>query len=338
MTKISTEEKLKRYERFFHNAQDLFFILDRRGKFIDMNPRFAELLGYTVDELIDRTSRNIVYPDDLQKLKEFFTKVLTGTSQRGEFRFVTRDGRVKWFELVEWPVFEKGEITEIEGIARDVTESKELEKRLKNLNEQLRVLMRVLRHDIMNNLTVISGVLQVVEVDHDKELIEMALSRIEKTIEFIKRVKEIEMAIENGGELREIEIRNVVDNVLATYPQLKSRVEGEGKVIADEAIYSVIENIIHNAVVHSESDKLDVEIRKNGEWVEIKISDYGKGIPEKIKDKIFVEGFRHGKSGGTGLGLYIVKKLVEKYGGSVEVKDTAPRGATFIIRLRSPRD
>ncbi|KYC44638.1 MAG: sensory histidine kinase AtoS [Candidatus Methanofastidiosum methylothiophilum] len=67
----------------------------------------------------------------------------------------------------------------------------------------------------------------------------------------------------------------------------------------------------------------------------MKIIDHGKGIPDSIKSKIFNEEFSYGESRGTGLGLYISKKNIERYGGTIEVKDTKPHGATFIIKLKS---
>ena len=66
----------------------------------------------------------------------------------------------------------------------------------------------------------------------------------------------------------------------------------------------------------------------------IKIADYGKGIPESIKENIFEEGISFGDSKGSGLGLYIVKKTVERYGGSIIVEDNTPQGTIFIIKLK----
>ena len=67
--------------------------------------------------------------------------------------------------------------------------------------------------------------------------------------------------------------------------------------------------------------------------VKICITDYGVGIPNNIKDQLFQEGFKYGDSGHTGLGLYIIKKTIERYGGEVEITNSKPRGATFIIKL-----
>ena len=62
--------------------------------------------------------------------------------------------------------------------------------------------------------------------------------------------------------------------------------------------------------------------------------DNGMGIADNIKSKIFDEGFYHGESGHTGIGLYIVKQTIESYHGSVVVEDNVPSGVTFLIKLK----
>jgi signal transduction histidine kinase len=69
----------------------------------------------------------------------------------------------------------------------------------------------------------------------------------------------------------------------------------------------------------------------------MRIADNGIGIPDELKDKVFQEGFSHGVNAGTGLGLYLVSKAVERYGGDVRVEDSIPHGATFIISLPEAR-
>jgi len=66
----------------------------------------------------------------------------------------------------------------------------------------------------------------------------------------------------------------------------------------------------------------------------IKFADNGIGIPDKIKNKIFDEGFFFGKTGNTGIGLHIVRKTIEQLGGTVSVEDNQPEGAIFNIYLR----
>ncbi len=132
------EKRLRRLERFFMNARDVFFILDTRGRFVDLNPKFASLFGYDPEELIGKTSRNLVHPGDYMALKSFFRTVLERGEGVGEFRFIRRDGSVFWLELHEWRFDD-----EVEGIARDVTERARLEEQLRRTNELLRKVFKI---------------------------------------------------------------------------------------------------------------------------------------------------------------------------------------------------
>jgi signal transduction histidine kinase len=102
-------------------------------------------------------------------------------------------------------------------------------------------------------------------------------------------------------------------------------------VLADEAVSSVFDNLFNNAITHGKADKINVEIKKTKKGCKVRVSDNGLGIPDEIKDKLFEEGFTFGDEGHSGLGLYIVKKTMDSYGGSVHVEDNKPKGTVFIL-------
>ncbi|WP_048084547.1 sensor histidine kinase [Archaeoglobus profundus] len=86
-----------------------------------------------------------------------------------------------------------------------------------------------------------------------------------------------------------------------------------------------------NAIKHGKSSRIDFRIRCLENFVEVDVIDYGKGIPNEIKVKNIRKSFSTSNS--TGLGLFIVKKLVERYNGSIFVKDNSPSGTIFTIRI-----
>lgn len=103
--------------------------------------------------------------------------------------------------------------------------------------------------------------------------------------------------------------------------------------MADEAIYSVFDNLLSNSVKHGESKRIEISIERKGDICEITVRDFGRGIPEEIIGRLFVEGFSYGVKAGSGLGLYIVKKVIERYGGEVRVFND--NGAVFQLRLKA---
>ncbi len=327
------EEQLRKYERFFKNAEDVFFIVDKKGRFIDVNPKFPEKLGFKKEELIGKTSKGIVHPDDLEKLRRVFKSVLSGNVERAEIRFVTRNGETIWCDLVEWPIFDNGEVVEVEGIVRDITKRKVAEERLKELTELLKLTNKMLRHDILNSLTAIKGYLEVYLETGDRNLIKKVMNNIDNCVDLIKRVRELELIITSGSEMKPIRVGEIVKKVADCF-DVNIKIDGECTVLADDGLCSVLSNLITNAIKHSGTDRIDIKVEPKDEFCEIKVIDYGKGIPDNVKDKIFEEGFAYGHSGGTGLGLFIVKKLVERYGGSVEVRDNKPKGTIFVLRLK----
>jgi len=104
--------------------------------------------------------------------------------------------------------------------------------------------------------------------------------------------------------------------------------------LCDDAIDSVMDNIVRNAVVHGGTDRIDISIEEKDDDCWMRIADYGKGIPDDIKLRIFGEGESFGEKRGSGLGLYIVKKVIERYGGTIEVEDNKPNGAVFIVKFK----
>ena len=108
------------------------------------------------------------------------------------------------------------------------------------------------------------------------------------------------------------------------------------EIIADEFLGEVFSNLIKNSIQHAECSIIKIYGEKEGEFYKIYYEDNGKGIDEKYRDKIFEEGWRLGGSG-SGLGLYIVKKLMVRYGGKVEVETGVGKGMKFVLYFKMPR-
>ncbi len=212
-------------------------------------------------------------------------------------------------------------------------------KNTEEINKTLKVVNSILRHDILNNFTVISGSLEIFKMKKDEKFLNSAMNGVERSIDLIKKMKEVEKVI-SPNEMKKMNLRELIDDVINRYPQDKIHftVEGEGMAFADDALISVFENIINNAIIHSGTDVVKVSIRPtptDPDLVEIRFADQGVGIPNEIRSKIFHEGFRYGKSGQSGLGLYIVKKVLERYGATISVEDNKPKGSVFVIVIKS---
>jgi signal transduction histidine kinase len=74
-------------------------------------------------------------------------------------------------------------------------------------------------------------------------------------------------------------------------------------------------------------------VKREGDYIETRISDFGSGLAEEIREKIFEEGFTAGESRGSGLGLFIARKLIESYDGKISAEPNEPSGTTFVVSL-----
>ncbi len=181
------------------------------------------------------------------------------------------------------------------------------------------ILNRVLRHDILNDLTAVMSYLSLLEEKCDSFELRRALDVLESAVSQIKMTR----VVEKEGELKPMNIKEVVEEVAKRYPELVLNIENES-VVADELLYSVVRNLIENAFKHGKPP-VRVYTKRVGEWVDIVVEDCGKGVPEEERGKIFELGYGRG----TGLGLYLVRVAVERYGGRVWCE-----GSKFVVRLR----
>ena len=165
---------------------------------------------------------------------------------------------------------------------------------------------------------------------NNKEWIKMANMAINEGVEVVDQMKELESLMNAEDNLHILDIGKIVESLIGTY-QIKVSVSGKAKVMGDQVLRSVFDNLIRNAILHGQAKNVDVSIVKNADNIEVRVADDGRGIPEKYRKNIFQEGFTAGESGNTGLGLYIVKKTIDRYGGEITIKDNKPKGVVFVI-------
>ncbi len=199
------------------------------------------------------------------------------------------------------------------------------------LNKQLRILNSILRHDLKNTLTTARLCLEMLKERAPHELAERLEIQLEKAFDIIEDIKHAEIML-NSGELHPVNLGEVVRDVASSFG-IECNVP-DVCVLADSAIKSVVYNLIHNAVIHNDEVDIKVTIRRRRNWVELRVADDGRGIPDELKQVIFEEGFK-GDTGRTGLGLYLVRETVKRYGGTVYVEDNKPKGSVFVVKFRA---
>ncbi len=336
-----SERKLRQSEEelrvVFDGVRDGIVLLNMTGKVIKINKRILEVGGYTEEEIVGKRFSlfKMFPPKSMTKMLFVFNKLILGQQVPPTVvECSTKTGNKLHIEIHANLLRKKGKSVGIVAVIRDITERKQVEKELKASHKHLELINKILRHDLINDITVIKSALRLYTKSKDVKYLEKVDESINKSVELIRRMSELESFISSHKRLKIYDVKEVVEEVKQDYTPIDLNIEGNCKVLADDAFNSVIDNIIRNALEHGKTDIIDIKIEAKGKLCEIRIADYGIGIPDELKEKVFEEGFKYGKTGHSGLGLFIVKGTLQKYGGSVHVEDNKPKGAVLILQLK----
>ena len=215
--------------------------------------------------------------------------------------------------------------------------NKEFNKKNKELEiheEHISLINNILQHDLTNNLSITSSDIRLFRKSNDMKMIDEILKSTEKSVELIRNMQNLEKFLNLHSALKLYFLNDTIDTIVKNFNTINFNITGRSKVLADDSLSSVFENIIGNAVVHGKPDRIDINIVRKEKICEVRIADNGIGIPEKIRESIFDEGFKYGKEGNTGMGLYIVKKAMQSYGGNISVENNKPKGTIFVLTFR----
>jgi signal transduction histidine kinase len=229
------------------------------------------------------------------------------------------------------------------------TRNEILAERTEEQRETLELLTRLLRHDIRNDTQAINGHAEFLSEEDLSGDGESSLTVIEQRSDAILRLLEdTSTLLETLGsdrDLRPIVLRRIVDREVTSirdgHPEVtvEADIPDDVQVVADGLLHQLFLNLLSNAVEHNDPEglRLRVEARVREETVDVTVSDNGRGMPDEVKGHCFELGEKGPGSSGDGLGLYLVSRLADVYGGSVSAGDAEGGGARFDITLPRPR-
>ncbi len=329
------EQALRESEEFYRTLVEdsltpVYLLQD--GVMVYVNKAFEEVTGYKREEILGRDPFFLIHPEDRDLVYRRYVereKGIRDTIETYSWRIITKDGKVRWVTARPGRVTYRGRPA-VAATVVDTTDIHKLNLELRRRGEYLSFVNKIMRHDIANAITAIRGVLEVIRESPEEaeRLIPLAISKSDYVFNLINDVKELERALE---ELKPINVVEIVKDVAEQFKNVEVDIGAERVfVMGNEGLRTVLYNILQNAMVYG-GGRAKVEVSANESSGIIRVIDYGKGIPDEIKEKIFEEGFTEGK--GTGMGLYIAKRIVEIFDGEIEVKDNKPSGAIFEIRI-----
>jgi len=329
--------------------------LDLTGRIVSFNPAAEAIVGIPADEFRDRHWRDTPFRE-VKLLAEYFSTgaaILNGVTEEVEIRH--RDGRTLLIGITVTPLKASDDVVlGLVGIFQDLTERRQIEAKLRQADRLATVgrLAAGLAHEVRNPLAAISGSIQLIKeegVSARPRLLDIVLREADR----LKLVtgQFLDFARPRAVEQRECDLVPLLEETAALLERSRDgqaevafaiRKDGDQiPVAADpDQLRQVLWNLGLNALqAMPAGGRLTLAARRrspdNGAgWASVEVTDTGRGIAPGEFERIF-DPFYSTKQGGTGLGLAIARKIVDGFGGRIEVASTEGRGATFRVLLRA---
>lgn len=366
---IGTEIKRKQLEielkEVFDHIPDLICITSLDGTLIKMNPAAMTLFGLSMDKMMSMPITALVHPDDAKAMQVLLEEISRheGTMQL-ENRIQSISDETRW---LSWS-FARSKQKGILFIgAKDITAAKtaseqlkafnskleEQAKEMKEANKELEQFAYVASHDLQEPLRMVTSFLTQLEKKYGGQLDERGIQFIHFAVDGAKRMQQLifDLLEYSRAGLKDsvwepVDLHALVNDILLLYGKRIFEVKAEVKVSAlpivngvRAPLRQVFQNLIGNALKYTRKDISPVievtVLEKDTTWL-FSVSDNGIGISPSNHEKIFQIFQRlHSKSeySGTGIGLAIVKKIIDSLGGDVWVESEKGKGSTFSFTI-----
>lgn len=360
---MEKEKDQKILQEIIDNTPVLIAYMDKNFNFIRVNKAYADaderkisfFPGKNHFELYPNEENEKIFREVVNSGKPFYI--------RGKpFEYPEHPERgVSYWDWSLIPIKnDKKKIKSLVLTLRDVTERELTKKQLEETNERLKFYKDLLAHDMKNILSVILSSTELVrkwqsdstKSDNINLLIEQIMAEVQKGSSIISDIQRLSEIQKQDRAIKSIKLKKMIDQVIL---KIQSRFrENHIKIERDfpnkpvsvkggELLYDAFENIIMNGIEHNNSSEKHIWIKvskykkKGTEFNKVEFIDNGIGIPKKDID-IFKRGVKRKNSNGMGIGLALVKAIVEGYGGYIKAKDRIKgdytKGSNFIVILK----
>ena len=339
--------------RFVMDSMPQKVVTTRPDGVIDyFNPQWSEFTGLSLEQINEKGWQQFLHPDDRAETARLWQHSLaTGEANLREQRFRRADGEYRWHLSRTVPMRDAaGKVVMWIGSSTDIHEGKEADQRKDEF-------LAMLAHELRNPLAPIRNMLEVMKrADGNSDLLQPAMSTMERQLRHMTRLIDdlLDVSRISQGKIslrrEKVELTAVVRQVVeACRPYYEAAKQELVVTLPPQPVYveadpvrlaQVFGNLLHNASKFSKpGGRISLAGERQGAEVVVAVKDSGIGIPPEMLPKIF-EMFMQGDQtlernhGGLGIGLTLVRRLVEMHGGSVQASsEGVDRGSEFVVRL-----
>jgi two-component system CheB/CheR fusion protein len=359
----SLQESEMRFKLLADNMDQLAWITDPGGTGIWFNKRWMEFSGRTQERLRSDT-RELHHPEYIDRVRQSLqAQMAKGETWECTFPLKRKDGAYRWFLARAIPQKDDtGTIINWFGTCTDITEMMRAEEALQQADRRKDEFLATLAHELRNPMAPLRTGLEVLQTINGDETFQHTRKVMKRQVDHLARLVEdlLDLGRINTGSLKlrreHMDPRKAMQDaaeaiepmVRAKGQQLTLRTDHAPFLINGDPmrITQVFSNLLHNASKFTpRGGHIEVGCTMDGDAVHIHVTDNGIGIPPEQREQIFdmftqVDPEERAKAGGgLGIGLHLVKRLVEMHSGSVAVEDGAKgNGTRFTITLPVVKD
>jgi PAS domain S-box-containing protein len=334
------------------------FMLDPQGRIVTWSLGAERILGYKEEEILGRNFCDIFTPHDISK--EQPQRELHDARDKGraedERWHVRKDGSRFWASGVVTPLRdESGALRGFAKVLRDITERKRYEDRMQEENQRKDEFFAMLSHELRNPLAAISNAAHLLRMEQSDSVNDAAAiieRQVGSLVQLVNDLTDVSRMTTGKIQLhvQRVRLNDVVQRAVESIQHvIDSRKHELSLSIPDEAIWvdadptrlqQALANVLNNAAKYTDrGGEIWLSVERVGNEAFVRVKDNGTGIPAEMLDRIFDLFIQADRSldrsqGGLGIGLTLVKRLVEMHGGKIEaLSDGIGHGSEFVIRL-----
>ncbi|MDB5192842.1 MAG: multi-sensor signal transduction histidine kinase [Segetibacter sp.] len=370
---IAEQQLLKSNERFNYVIKATFNAIwdwDLVSNRIEWNEGIKNMFGYDNGDVFENMNwwENNLHPDDKDRVVQNLSNTIEQKNPHweDEYRFRTAEGSYKYVLDRGFTVFEDGEPSRMIGAMQDISYRKENEIVLKELNQvlekraeelstsnaELERFAYVASHDLQEPLRMVTSFLQLLEKRYKEKLDKKAHEYIAFAVDGADRMKTLILDLLEYSRVNTTKEENepvdlivVMDELVRTYSSTLQETQGKIHYSAmpvvngnSTQLLQLFQNLVGNAIKYKSENvpEIHIDFKELEDQFEFKVSDNGIGIEPRFFHKIFIIFQRlHNREqySGTGIGLAICKKIVERHGGKIWVESEPGKGSTFYFTI-----